>query len=386
MAAGESRRGPSRYGMALKEWLTSIADSGLYPGVFWADEQKTRIVLAATSPWLPNYDYQRDGRHFDAYCNLRNIPLPSGRSRLCQARGRLLGAIRKSKYFDEDKEFPSELNEFTAVVFRLRSVEEMSCPVCPRVGALRLELRNMRFGMLGRGIMQAHPEASGGDREEQQQREGQPSADGTQSDDEAYSSGFLRARLMACAAPSAGDPWGYMHIKIYYFGQLQAELSTATGQGVRLSSKPQDKPGHHVCVLDGPLQAWFPPAPQFPDRDMARRLEDALKWLVDGIIFCSTSRGILFTITGAPNVWFQGNTVEPRGVPHRAYTGMHVWAFDTDRYLLDMARSPSPRDPGPPDAFVKLWVSGCSLGEERNCSRAPLSMYVYQTEIYRHFE
>ncbi|AAT00083.1 JM106 [macacine gammaherpesvirus 11] len=385
MAAGESRRGPSRYGMALREWLISKADSGFYPGLFWADEHKTRLVLAATSPSLPNYDYQRDGQHYDAYCDLRHIPLPSGRGRLCQAKGRLLGAIRKSKYFDEDKDFPTDQFPFTAVVFRLRSFEEMSCPVCPRVDALRLELRNMRFAMLGRGMLHAFPESSVGDHEARH-LEGQEGGDDARDDDAPYSSGVLRARLMACAAPSAGDPWGHMHIKIYYYGQLQAELSTATGQGIRLSSRPTNKSGHHVCVLDGPLQAWFPPIPQITDTSMGQRLEDALKWLVDGIIFCSTSRGIVFTITGAPNVWFQGNTVEPRNFPHRAYTGMHVWAFDTDRYLLDIARSPSPHDTDPPAAFVKLWVSGCSLGEERNVSRAPLSMTVHQTEIYRHFE
>ncbi|AAD21388.1 R10 [Macaca mulatta rhadinovirus 17577] len=385
MAAGESRRGPSRYGMALKEWLTFKADSGLYPGLFWADEQKTRLVLAATPPSFPNYDYQRDGQHYDAYCELRHIPLPSGRSRLCQARGRLLGAVRKSKYFEEDKEFPTDQFPFTALVFRLRSSEEMSCPVCPRVCALRLELRNMRFAMLGRGMLHALSGPSVSD-QERRYREGHQDGHDAQDDDAAYSSGLLRARLMACAAPSAGDPWGHMHIKIYYYGQLQAELLTATGQGIRLSSKPTNKAGHHVCVLDGPLQAWFPPIPQTTESSVVQRLEDALKWLVDGIIFCSTSRGIMFTITGGPNVWFQGNTVEPYSLPHRAYTGMHVWAFDTDRYLLDMARSPSPRDTGPPAAFVKLWVSGCSLGEERNSSRAPLSIIVYQTEIYRHFE
>nr|WSP07028.1 R6 [Macacine gammaherpesvirus 5]WUF06350.1 R6 [synthetic construct]WUF06430.1 R6 [synthetic construct]WUF06510.1 R6 [synthetic construct]WVG99659.1 R6 [Macaca mulatta rhadinovirus] len=405
--------GPSA--MGLREWIVTHANLATYSGLFWADDEKTRVVLATTTPWSVGFDYLRDGKMYEDYCNQRNIPLPSGRSRLGQAKARLLGAIRKSAYFIEEKDVLRRSFSFANVVFRLRSDEEMLCRLCPRASGVAAELRGLRFRMFKRkgadeagrvseytvkqllGLLRTRPAgtftmtapateasatatASGEDGRQDNSQGGAVALPGEHALPLSASSG-----LSACLAPSVDDPWGFMHIQVYYYGVLQAQTFTHSGMGVRLSTRPTDKNEHHVCMAPGPLQLWLPPAPYMDDDFMLSRLVNALHALEDGIVLCSCQYGIMMNGYGFLNLWFRGNTSntsEPRRVP----SGVGHRVFDTDEYMLKLAQSPRPSDPGPPDPFAQIWVSAWSLYEQEDQSQAPICIVVHQREIYRHFE
>ncbi|AJE29706.1 N9-1 [macacine gammaherpesvirus 12] len=404
-------RGPS--GVGLREWIVTHADRATFAGLFWADAEKSRVVLAATTAWTPDFDYNRDGRVYDAYCNERNIPLPCGRSRMGQAKARLLGALRKSAYFIEEKHYTTQRFPFATVVFRLRSDEEIFCRLCPRVAGVSAELRGLRFQMFRRsgaeetgrvsehtvkqllGLLSARPAgasatstgtetasasatATGGDG-----RRGDGQVGVVELPEEQSQPRAVTSSLSACLAPSVDDPWGFMHIQVYYYGILQSQVFTRTGMGVRMSTRPTDKNEHHACMAHGPLQLWLPPVPALDDDALSNRLETALKALEDGIIFCSSQYGIMMNGLGFISLWFSGNTLntpEPKRVP----SGVGHLIFDTDRYLLRLSQSPGPSDTGPPEPFAQIWIAGWSLYEDEDRERAPISIVVHQREIYRH--
>ncbi|AAT00075.1 JM98 [macacine gammaherpesvirus 11] len=403
--------GPSA--MGLREWIVTHANLGTYSGLFWADDEKTRVVLATTTAWTVEFDYPRDGKVYEDYCNQRNIPLPSGRPRLCQAKARLLGAIRKSAYFVEEKNFLRRSFSFPTVVFRLRSNEEMSCRLCPRASGVAAELRGLRFRMFKRkgaddvgrvteytvkqllGLLRTrHAGASTMTAPATEASATTAGEDGRQDESEGGAVALpeehtpplsVSSGLSACLAPSVDDPWGFMHIQVYYYGFLQSQVFTRTGMGVRLSTRPTDKNEHHVCMAHGPLQLWLPPAPHMDDDVMLSRLVNALNALEDGIVLSSCQYGIMMNGYGFLNLWFRGNTLntlEPTRVP----SGVGHRIFDTDDYITKLAQSPRPSDPGPPDPFAQIWVAAWSLYEEEDLSQAPICIIVHQREIYRHFE